>query len=102
MLDDTCGDHLKGLSTTATNCFARGRDLHPTDHSSCTQIITPNDRAVALVDAKRAAQGTPLEMDRCGVSRLHRSDRSENARAQAVIRAVLEEGERSNETRSSG
>ena len=66
-----CWDHLRSLSTTdatkwVTDTVLRvARDLYPIDHSSSSQITHPwlNDRAVALVDAKRVAQGTPLERE---------------------------------------
>ena len=67
------------------------------------------DLAVSLVDAKRAAQGIPMEMETtiagsAGLAAAYHdyTDRSENARSQADIQAVVEESQRSHETRGSG
>ena len=71
MLDDNCWDHLKGLSTTVATKWVTDTVLRAAE--TCIPLTTLRalksshpwlkDRAVALVDAKRAAQGTPLEME---------------------------------------
>ena len=70
-LADTCWDHIAGQSTTAA---AKGiTDTILRAASSCIPLSTLsskksshpwlNDRTIALVDAKRTAEGTPLEKE---------------------------------------
>ena len=84
MLDDTCWDHLKGLSTTATK-WVTETVLRAAE--TCIPLTTLrahksshpwlNDRAVAVMDAKRGCTGNTVgdgdnarmwRRARCGVS----------------------------------
>ena len=71
MLDDTCWDHLRSLSTTVATKWVTNTVLRAAE--TCIPLTTLrarksshpwlDDRAVALVDAKLGPQGTPLEME---------------------------------------
>ena len=71
VLGDTCWDHLKGLSTTVATKWVPDTVLRATE--TCIPLTTLlarksshpwlTNRTLAFVDAKRAAQGTPLEME---------------------------------------
>ena len=68
MLDDTCWDHLKGLSTTIAIKWITHTALRAAE--TCIPLTTFRARKssppwinVTLVDVKRTAHGTPLEME---------------------------------------
>ena len=102
-LADTCCDHIADQSTTAAAKWITDTILRSA--SSCIPLSTLrtkksshlwlNDRTIALVDAKRTAEGTPFEKEAtlacsAGLAPAYRPYCAENALYQALFQVVVE------------